>query len=83
MDASPSAGPARPVVRGLGPPGRAGEAGELLLLVLGESRTAKGEPYDPYISVGQIVAWQLERALPGRSVKVEIARRPRDGRSCR
>ena len=43
----------------------------LRILVIGES-SALGEPYQPCLSVGQIVAWQLERVLPGRRVQVDM-----------
>ncbi|MDG3005748.1 tetratricopeptide repeat protein [Paludisphaera mucosa] len=41
------------------------------ILVIGES-SARGEPYNPWLSVGQIVGWQLESVLPGRRVEVEV-----------
>jgi hypothetical protein len=44
---------------------------ELNVVVLGGS-SALGFPYNPTISVGQIVAWQLQDALPDRSVKLDI-----------
>jgi tetratricopeptide (TPR) repeat protein len=44
---------------------------DLHLVVIGES-SAEGEPYHPWLSAGQIVAWQLERALPGRRVRVTM-----------
>jgi hypothetical protein len=46
------------------------EAGALRILVIGES-SARGEPYHPWVSVGQIVAWKLESVCPGRPVQVE------------
>jgi hypothetical protein len=48
-----------------------GAATPLYLVVVGES-SARGEPYHPWISVGQVVAWQLERVFPGREVRVEV-----------
>lgn len=48
---------------------------ELNLVVLGES-SALGEPFDPYLSVGQIVGWQLGRVFPDRRVHVEILAKP-------
>jgi hypothetical protein len=54
-----------------GPGAEARAAGELYLAVVGES-SARGEPYQPWLSVGQIVGWQLEQALPGRDVRVEL-----------
>ncbi len=41
------------------------------IVVLGGS-SALGEPYRPWISVGQIVADQIQRALPGRKVECQI-----------
>jgi hypothetical protein len=49
----------------------ADEPGEITLAVVGES-SAQGEPYQPWLSVGQIVAWQLERALPGRTIHLDL-----------
>jgi len=43
---------------------------EIHLVVIGES-SAEGVPYHPWLSVGKIVAWQLERALPGRHVQLQ------------
>ena len=43
----------------------------LRLLVIGES-SARGEPYHPWLSVGQIVAWQLEQINPARRVQVDM-----------
>jgi len=40
------------------------------ILVLGGS-SALGEPYRPWLSVGQIVAWKLGASLPGRRFEVE------------
>jgi hypothetical protein len=40
-------------------------------LVIGES-SARGEPYHPWLSVGQIAAWKLEAVFPGRSIQVDI-----------
>ena len=45
--------------------------GSLYLVVVGES-SARGEPYHPWLSVGQIVGWQLERVFPGRNVRVDV-----------
>jgi hypothetical protein len=45
--------------------------GPLRILVVGES-SARGEPYHPWISVGQIVGWKLESVFPGWPVRVEI-----------
>jgi hypothetical protein len=50
----------------------AGEApGALRLLVIGES-SGRGEPYHPWLSVGQIAAWKLESVFPGRPVHLDI-----------
>jgi hypothetical protein len=43
----------------------------LSLVVIGES-SARGEPYADWLSVGHIVAWQLEQVLPGRRVHVDM-----------
>ena len=43
----------------------------LKLLVIGES-SARGEPYHPWLSVAQIVAWRMERVFPGRSIEVDM-----------
>jgi hypothetical protein len=43
----------------------------LYLVVVGES-SARGEPYQPWVSVGQIVGWQLERVFPGRKILVDV-----------
>ncbi len=45
--------------------------GEYRILVLGGS-SALGEPYRPWLSVGQIVAWQLQQAVPERRFECEI-----------
>src|SRR5262245_25945599 len=45
--------------------------GDLSVVVLGGS-SALGYPYDPTLSVGQIVAWQIEQALPGRRGDLDI-----------
>lgn len=41
------------------------------IVVIGES-SARGEPYHPWLSVGQIVGWQLGRVFPGREVRVDV-----------
>lgn len=41
------------------------------ILVLGGS-SALGEPYRPWVSVGQIVAWKLAEAIPGHRFEPEI-----------
>ena len=45
--------------------------GALRILVIGES-SARGEPYHPWLSVGQIAAWKLESVFPGRPVRVDV-----------
>ncbi len=47
-----------------------GSPNELRLVVFGES-SARGVPFDPWISIGQIVAWQLEHVFPDRKVVLE------------
>jgi hypothetical protein len=51
--------------------GMAPAADPIDLVVVGES-SARGEPYHPWLSVGQVVGWQLERIFPGREVRVDI-----------
>ena len=61
-----------PVLPGEKQPAAAGPvSGSLRILVIGES-SARGEPYHPWLSVGQIVGWQLEKILPGRPVQVDM-----------
>ena len=43
----------------------------LKILVIGES-SGRGEPYHPWVSVGQIVAWRLDHVFPGRIIDVDI-----------
>lgn len=45
--------------------------GTLTIVVAGES-SARGEPYYPWLSVGQIAAWKLESVFPGRPIRVDI-----------
>ena len=45
--------------------------GRTHLVVLGGS-TAMGHPYSPALSIGQVVAWQLDEALPGRRFQADI-----------
>jgi tetratricopeptide (TPR) repeat protein len=78
-DARAGAGPG--AVSGAGPrlpdrfpatPGEtSGPVNALKILVIGES-SARGEPYHPWLSVGQIVAWRLKQVFPGRSIQVDI-----------
>jgi len=46
-------------------------ASPLRILVIGES-SGRGEPYHPWLSVGQIVAWRLEKVFPGRPIQLDI-----------
>jgi hypothetical protein len=41
------------------------------ILVIGES-SGRGEPYHPWLSVAQIVAWRLEKIFPDRSIEVDM-----------
>ena len=54
-----------------------GRADELTLAVLGES-SASGFPFERRLSIGQIVGWQLERAIPGQKVNVGVIAKPAD-----
>jgi hypothetical protein len=44
---------------------------EYRIVILGGS-SALGEPYRPWLSVGQIVAWRLQQAVPSRRFECEI-----------
>src|SRR5205823_6302316 len=44
---------------------------ETSIVVIGSS-SASGFPYHPWLSIGQIVAWQLEEALPGRRFIADV-----------
>lgn len=44
---------------------------DLSLVVIGGS-AALGYPYNPHLSIGQIVGRELERAIPGKTVRVNI-----------
>ena len=44
---------------------------EIDLVVVGES-SAEGVPYNQWISIGSLVAWQLEKSIPGRSVRLQV-----------
>jgi tetratricopeptide (TPR) repeat protein len=52
-------------------------AGELTLAVLGES-SASGFPFERRLSIGKILGWQLERAIPGQKVNVDVIAKPAD-----
>ena len=43
----------------------------LRILVIGES-SGRGEPYHPWLSVDQIVAWRLKRVFPERPIQLDI-----------
>ena len=43
----------------------------LRILVIGES-SARGEPYHPWLSVAQIVAWRMEKVFPGSAIEVDM-----------
>jgi tetratricopeptide (TPR) repeat protein len=45
--------------------------GALRILVIGES-SGRGEPYHPWLSVGQIVAWKLESVFRSRPIGLDI-----------
>lgn len=47
---------------------------ELRVCIIGES-SAQGFPFCPRLSIGQIVAWQLQAALPQRKVKLDLLAR--------
>lgn len=47
------------------------EPGTYRIVVVGGS-SALGEPYRPWLSVGQIVAWKLQEAVPDRKFEVDI-----------
>jgi hypothetical protein len=50
---------------------------EVTLAVLGES-SAVGMPYESWLSVGKIVAWQLGESIPGKQFRVEMVAKPGD-----
>ena len=41
------------------------------LVVVGES-SAQGVPYNQWVSIGHLVAWQLEESIPGRRVRLQM-----------
>lgn len=45
--------------------------GKSHIVVLGGS-CALGNPYNPWLSIGQVVSWQLEKALPGKRFQPDI-----------
>jgi hypothetical protein len=56
------------------PDTKARDGTDINILVIGES-SARGEPYEPWVSVGQILGWKLESVFPGCSVNVDIRAR--------
>ncbi len=46
-------------------------AGEIELVVMGES-SAEGVPYNFWVSIGEMVRWRLEEAIPGLRVKFRL-----------
>jgi hypothetical protein len=47
------------------------------LVVLGES-SAVGVPYQRWLSIGKIIAWQLSEAIPARSIRLQVLARSGD-----
>jgi hypothetical protein len=47
------------------------------LVVLGES-SAEGVPYNSWVSIGKIVAWKLQAAIPGRPIDLKVIARSGD-----
>jgi len=47
------------------------------LVVVGES-SAEGVPYNLWVSIGKIIAWKLEKAIPGRPVRLHVLARAGD-----
>src|SRR5262249_30027555 len=47
---------------------------ELHIAVIGGS-SARGQPYQEWLSIGPIVAWKLQAALPGRKVVADVLAR--------
>jgi hypothetical protein len=56
------------------PEKKAASVATINILVLGES-SALGEPYDPWVSVGQIVGWKLKSVFPGQKIVVDVRAR--------
>jgi hypothetical protein len=57
------------------PPESNGRDDAIDLVVVGES-SARGEPFQGWLSVGHIVAWQLEHVFPGRRIRLEMRAEP-------
>jgi len=47
------------------------------IAVLGES-SAEGVPFQKWVSIGKIVAWQLEKAIPARPIRLNVLARSGD-----
>ena len=62
--------PQPPPIPPLVPSAASGDS-RLTLLVLGES-SAEGQPFQGWYSIGHVIAWQLERARPGRKVDLQM-----------
>jgi hypothetical protein len=54
-----------------GQPAKGSRSGAIRMLVIGES-SARGEPYHPVLSPGQIVAWRLKDVFTDRPVEVDM-----------
>jgi hypothetical protein len=67
-DSEPPTPPRRPVSDGMN---SAAADQALRILVIGES-SARGEPFHPWLSVPQILAWRLERVFPNRRISVDM-----------
>ena len=56
------------------PATKPGGKADFRILVIGES-SALGEPYEPWLSVGQIVGWKLQSIVPDRTFDLDIRAR--------
>ena len=56
------------------PATKPGGKADFRILVIGES-SAVGEPYEPWLSVGQIVGWKLQSIVPDRTFDLDIRAR--------
>jgi hypothetical protein len=50
---------------------------EIDLVVMGES-SAEGVPYNRWLSIGKIVAWKLQKAIPNRPIHLDVIARAGD-----
>jgi hypothetical protein len=57
-------------------PDRPGDR-QIDLVVMGES-SAEGVPYNRWVSIGKMVAWKLQEAIPGRHVELHVLARSGD-----